>query len=444
MGRKHSIATVLAVHILATLSNMRGPVAAAEYARSLDQEELQSIGAWYNRTTGCYEPPSKATINRVVMHADAQQVEATLQRYARPRVALADQDTERTALAADGKHIRGANRNGTMHFETATLVEHSTGVPVASLNYHDDGGEIAAVCALLEEVPIGGAVITIDALHTTLDTAAKIVEKHGADYLMTVKQNASETYEALLTMPWELATGRFSEDPEKGHGRIDRRHIEVLTPPPNTLTYPHVAQVFRVRRERTILKTGEKSVEYAYGITSVAAKCGSAKQLLAWRGHWSIEVKNHLRRDKTFDEDACLARTGLAPANRATCNNIALAVILHQGNTNAAAAMRHFMLHRKAAFAALLSPELSRSPLRPPTNPVRTPEHPDPKAGRKLLRCALLPLRWRARPDASASTTMPPHDHSPAPTAHPGSVKSLRLPVPPHPGQSLRASTPQA
>ena len=200
-GRKHSIATVLAVHILATLSNMRGPVAAAEYARSLDQEELQSIGAWYNRTTGCYEPPSKATINRVVMHADAQQVEATLQRYARPRVALADQDTERTALAADGKHIRGANRNGTMHFETATLVEHSTGVPVASLNYHDDGGEIAAVCALLEEVPIGGAVITIDALHTTLDTAAKIVEKHGADYLMTVKQNASETYEALLTMP---------------------------------------------------------------------------------------------------------------------------------------------------------------------------------------------------------------------------------------------------
>ena len=356
-GRKHSIATVLAVHILATLSNMRGPVAAAEYARSLDQEELESIGAWYNRTTGCYEPPSKATINRVVMHADAEQVEATLQRYARPRVAVADQDAERTALAADGKRIRGANRNGTMHFETATLVEHGTGVPVASLNYHDDGGEIAAVSALLEEVPIAGTVITIDALHTTLDTASSIVEKHGADYLMTVKQNAPETYEALVTMPWEQATGRFSEDPEKGHGRLDRRHIEVLTPPPNTLNYPHVAQVFRVRRERTILKTGEKSVEYAYGITSVKAEYGSAKQLLAWnRGHWSIEVKNHLRRDKTFDEDACLARTGLAPANRATCNNIALAVILHQGNTNAAAALRHFTLYRRAAFAALLSP----------------------------------------------------------------------------------------
>ena len=240
-GRKHRSRPCRRCTSWQALSNMRGPVAAAEYARSLDQEALQSIGAWYNRTTGCYEPPSKATINRVVMHADAEQVEATLQRYARPRVAVADQDTERTALAADGKHIRVANRNGTMHFETATLVEHRTGVPVASLNYHDDGGEIAAVSALLEEVPIVGTVITIDALHTTLDTAASIVEKHAADYLMTVKQNAPETYEALATMPWEQATGRFSEDPEKGHGRIDQRHIEVLTPLPNTLTYPHVS-----------------------------------------------------------------------------------------------------------------------------------------------------------------------------------------------------------
>ena len=112
-----------------------------------------------------------------------------------------------------------------------------------------------------------------------------------------------------------------------------------------------------MRRERTNLKIGEQSVEYAYGITSVAAERGSAQQLLAWnRGRWSIEVKNHLRRDKTFDEDACLARTGLAPANRATCNNIALALILHQGNTNATAALGHFTLYRKAAFAALLSP----------------------------------------------------------------------------------------
>ena len=42
----------------------------------------------------------------------------------------------------------------------------------------------------------------------------------------------------------------------------------------------HVAQVFRVRRERTDLKSGEYSVEYAYG-NSLAAASATPQQLLA-------------------------------------------------------------------------------------------------------------------------------------------------------------------
>ena len=45
-GRKHSVASVLAVYILARLANLRGPVAAAEYAQQLSQSELKAIGAW--------------------------------------------------------------------------------------------------------------------------------------------------------------------------------------------------------------------------------------------------------------------------------------------------------------------------------------------------------------------------------------------------------------
>ena len=357
-GRKHSIATVLAVYLLAALSNMRGPVAAAEYARSLDQEELSSIGAWRNRRTGRYEPPTKSTIHRVVMQADAQELEATLQRYATPRLPAPAAQAQRPALAGDGKRIRGANRNGTLRYETATLVEHSTGVPLASLNFHDENGELAAVGALLEVVPIAGALITLDALHTTRETAASIVEQHGADYLLTVKQNCPETYHALRTMPWDQATGRFREEPKRAHGRIDARQIEVLTLLPKTINYPHVAQVFRVRRERTDLKSGATSVTWAYGITSVSRAQASPEQLLAWnRGHWAVEAKNHQRRDKTLDEDACLARSGWAPANRATCNNIVLALILHRRRwDNAAAALRYFTLHRTAAVEALLAP----------------------------------------------------------------------------------------
>ncbi len=47
-GRKHTAASVLTVHVLAEFANMKGCVAAAQFARSLSQEELEAIGAWLN------------------------------------------------------------------------------------------------------------------------------------------------------------------------------------------------------------------------------------------------------------------------------------------------------------------------------------------------------------------------------------------------------------
>ena len=72
---------MLAVDLLAALSNMRGPVAAAEDGRALEQEQLQALGAWRNRRAGRYQAPTRSTIHRVVMQADTQELEATLQRY---------------------------------------------------------------------------------------------------------------------------------------------------------------------------------------------------------------------------------------------------------------------------------------------------------------------------------------------------------------------------
>ena len=354
-GRKHTVASVLAVYILARLANMRGPVAAAEYAQKLSQQELEAIGAWKNPKTGHYVPVSKSTLHRVIASLDPEEVEAALQRFTTPRLQLA------RAIAIDGKRIRGANRNGDGHFETATLVEHATRMPVATLNYHDDGGEIAAVRTLLEQVPVEGRVITLDALHTTRDTARAIVETHRADYLMSVKDNAPETRKALETVDWErAASGRFEEKIDKAHGRIEQRRIEVLTPLPRLINYPHVAQIFRVTRERTDARrngTGETSIEHAYGITSAPAERASPEQLLAWnRGHWSVEVNHHIR-DQTFAEDACLARAGFAPANNAICTNLALAIIIHKTPFESfASATRHFALQRRDALTALLSP----------------------------------------------------------------------------------------
>ena len=354
-GRKHCVATVLAVYILARLANLRGPVAAAEYAQKLSQPELEAIGAWKNPRTGRYVPVSKSTLHRVISSVDPDEIEAVLRRFSMPRLQLG------RAIAVDGKRIRGANRNGDSHFETATLVEHATGVPLATLSFNEEGGEIAAVRALLEKVEVAGRVLTLDALHTTRETARVIVRTHEADYLMTVKENAPETHELLSTIDWERdATGFFQEETDLAHGRIEQRSIRVLTPLEGFLNYPHVAQICRITRQRTDARqngTGATSREQVYAFTSAPAHRATPRQLLAYnRGHWSVEVNHHLR-DTLFAEDACLARSHFAPANNATCTNLALAIIIHQTSfASFASATRHFALQRKDAFTALLSP----------------------------------------------------------------------------------------
>ena len=179
-GRKHTVASVLAVYILARLANLRGPVAAAEYAQQLSQSELKAIGAWKSPRTGRYVPVSKSTLHRVIGSVDPEQIEAVLRRFAMPRLALGQ------AIAIDGKRIRGANRHAATRYETATLVAHDTQLPVATLGFHEEGGETAAVRALLEQVPVAGHLLTIDALYTTREIARLIVTTHAADYLMTV------------------------------------------------------------------------------------------------------------------------------------------------------------------------------------------------------------------------------------------------------------------
>ena len=99
----------------------------------------------------------------------------------------------------------------------------------------------------------------------------------------------------LSTINWNRdATGAFEEEPTKGHGRIDCRRIQTMTPLPGTVNFPHIAQIFRIERDREIRKSGKKSTEIAYGITSVPKDRGTPEKLLAWnRGHWSIENNNH-------------------------------------------------------------------------------------------------------------------------------------------------------
>ena len=151
------------------------------------------------------------------------------------------------------------------------------------------------------------------------------------------------------------------------HGRLEQRSISVLTPPKGLVNYPGVSQIARVTRYREPLKKGPDDAgkgerdytEAVYLITSLDAGAASPEELLRLnRGHWAVENLNHRQRDCVCGEDACLTRTGNGPANRASLNNIALAVIFanRREAESLAETRRRLQLDRSEAIAALTRP----------------------------------------------------------------------------------------
>ena len=355
-GMKHKLATVLSVCALARLAGVSGPSATERFAKHLSQEELRALGAWHDPEAGRWVAPSDSTLCRVLADTDPDALQEVLRRWAVPRAVPRGPSP---ALAADGKRIRGANRHTGegVYFETVTLVTHD-GRPLASRYCRDEGGEVAATRALLEDINARGCLITLDALHTTRDTEGAIVDIHRAEYLFTVKGNCPDTFEALAALDWNAPEVRHHcAPPEKGHGRIETRRLDAFTLPGRILSFEKARQAMRVIRERTDLSTGDTTTETVYAITSVSAERAGPKQLLAWnRGHWAVENANHYRRDTSLGEDASRLRARHAPANNATLNNIALAIVFHRGFHYVPEANLHFMMRREDALEAILSP----------------------------------------------------------------------------------------
>lgn len=81
--------------------------------------------------------------------------------------------------------------------------------------------------------------------------------------------------------------------------------------------------------------------------------------LTLWREHWAIENKLHYVRDVTFDEDRAAVWKDRIPQVMAALRNAAIGLARLDGQTNIAAACRHYAAQPAAALLALgLSPRL--------------------------------------------------------------------------------------
>ena len=337
-GRIHPVAVVLTLCAAAVVAGMASFTAIAGWATDVPAEVLVKL---YGRRC---DPPSKATIWRVVTGADAATVDAVIGAWLLAQAAARDTaardvvagevvvpETDReapelSAIMVDGKAVRGATDTEGNQVHLLAAATHDDALVLGQVEVSAKSNEIPQFAPLLDTLAAAGVdlahtVITADALHTQRAHADYLHER-GAGFVFTCKHNQPRLFAALDALPW-AQTPIAASEVQRGHGRVTTRTIQVM-PAPEDLPFPHVNRVWLIERYVTALDGTPSSAVAALGVTNLTTDTTSPQRLAALvRNHWGIESLHWLR-DTVYREDNSTVRTRSGPRVMAGLRNLAV------------------------------------------------------------------------------------------------------------------------
>jgi predicted transposase YbfD/YdcC len=348
-GRDHPTAAVLALAAAAVVAGMRSYTAITGWVADVPTGMLDDV---YVRAGGKPAgPPSKSTIWRVLTDAGPDAFDAAVgSRLMRLTTAVdgvapdTDADGDGPAVSMpvrlDGKTLRGAkDAEGDQPHLPAALVgaRPSSAVIAARTDVGVKTNEVPMAQTVLDQIDLTGTLVTADALHTVKATAGYI-HRRGGRFVLPVRENRRALFDALDALPWpDTPIAHTSTD--IGHGRVERRTIQVL-PAPEDLPFPHVHQVFLIERYVSDRHGTPRSAVAALGVASPApAQAGPAELAGYVRGQWAIEAL-HWIRDTLHQEGASRVRTRSGPRIMASLRNLAIGALRPAGRCDATEATR--------------------------------------------------------------------------------------------------------
>ncbi|MBA4185813.1 MAG: ISAs1 family transposase [Acidobacteria bacterium] len=266
---------------------------------------------------------------------------------------------EQEFLNLDGKVLRRTVSEETQRqLHLLALQESQTNAVVEQTALAPGENEISAAKRLLEKADLGNKIVSGDAIFAQTELSRQVVEK-GGEYLWKLRANQGQIYEMAKNHFAEMDDhylGRASIL-EKEHGRIEEREILSSFRLAGKIEFPYLAQVFRIVRKSEEVKTGQRSKQTIYAITSLPVEeFGAAELLSLTRQHWSIENGLHYRRDVTFKEDQVQQKSLTGGRVLAVLNNLTIGILRKLGWENIAKARRHFSAMVDEALSLILFP----------------------------------------------------------------------------------------
>jgi hypothetical protein len=176
-GRRHPLAALLSLTAVALLAGMKSLEAIAQFARDHGTPLRLALG--FTRL----DCPCKATLSNLFRALDIAAYERALAAWLSARCPdLGD------ALALDGKTLRGSAGYAVPGVHLLAAYAPKVSGVVGQVRVDGKTNEHKAALELLGVLPLGGKVVTGDAMFCHKDVCDKVLEG-GGDYLWTVKDN---------------------------------------------------------------------------------------------------------------------------------------------------------------------------------------------------------------------------------------------------------------
>ncbi len=308
---------ILFLTISAAISGCLTWVSIEEFGK-LKLEWLRKFYTYQNGT------PSHDAISDLFSILDAKLFGECFMNWTKSVANISDSEV----VAFDGKTVRGVgstSRKYPLHIVTAFCTKNK--ISLGQISVEDKSNEIVAIPKLLDLLTLKGCTVTTDAMGCQKKIAEKIREK-GADYILQVKDNQKELKQQIEKLFDNHTKRSVAIEDDFGHGRIEKRTCEVIT----ELKFLDVKEdwkdlrsIVRITSEREFKKTGVKSMEYRYYISSMVEN--PTKINASVRSHWGIENNLHWNLDVIFNEDGQLKRKGNSAENFNIISKVALGLI---------------------------------------------------------------------------------------------------------------------
>ena len=181
-GRRHPLAALLALTVLAMLRGCRGPTAIAQFGRDHGVALAHALGFRRGKT------PAPSCLSDFYRVLDAVAFEQALSRWIAARTPPPAAAAAPPPVSLDGKTLRGSRDGTTPGQHLVAAYAHDQQAVLAQLRVDAKTNEHKAALELLGILPVRGRVVLGDALFCQRDVCQQIVDQ-GGDYLFTVKGN---------------------------------------------------------------------------------------------------------------------------------------------------------------------------------------------------------------------------------------------------------------